>query len=229
MATKVAWPRQISMNYLSHYRFEPYGLHPNQVVGLILPDLSRLRGKGFRLKALENIKLSSDLELINDGVKRHLAADAIWHGSTELVGLQKAIGVHLATFKIELPRAYFFTHIAAELFLDRFLIENEPHLAPGFYTLLQKVKPANLKEYLNQSSQPNLAVAIGAEFDRFKHARFLEKYVDDNHLLAVLKGIYLGVVKTELRLELADLNQLYHTLHPKLTEVYGKLFTPWPI
>ena len=216
------------MNYLSHYRYEAYGLNAHEVAGLVLADLSRLRGRGFRLKPVMGPLLLAAAD-INKGVIKHLAADAAWHGGTGLTQIQNAIEAYLEAAIQPIPRRYFFAHIAAELLLDRYLLEQEPQLVKDFYKTLDAVKPEEVIELIQKSDHPELAGAVATEFQRFKQVRFLEKYVDDGHLLAILKGIYRGVVKTDLPFAESQTGSLYREIKPVLAQVAAEIFKPWPV
>ena len=217
------------MNYLSHYRYEPPGLYDTEVAGLVLPDLSRLRGKGFRLKALRNRGLLTDEEALNQGIKRHITADAVWHSSTSLKTLQAVIAQRVSVGGMTIPRSFFFAHIASELFLDRYLLEVEPELVIDFYNALNRVEPDAVRRLIAKGEHPELAAAVEAEFERFREVRFLERYGEDAHLVAILKGIYRGVVKVNLELDAWQIGDLYTAIYPTLQVVARQFFTPWPV
>lgn len=123
------------MNYLSHFWLDEYRGDAAFSVGGALPDLSRLRGKGFRLRpgVPESVALNPLQESVEAGIARHYAIDAHWHNAGTFARLESVVRQGMEAAGISLRRNSFAAHIGAEMLLDRALLRRDPALAERFY------------------------------------------------------------------------------------------------
>jgi hypothetical protein len=157
-------------------------------VGGALPDLSRLRGQGFRLKpghwVVDNEgdpmpSLSPIQQELEAGLLRHHAIDAHWHNSALFAHLQARVRHVLAEMGITVQRPSFLAHIGAEMLLDRALLHQMPDLATRFYACFA---PSILAEVYalvalkgHEAWVPKLQIGIEA----FVRRRYLQDYAGD--------------------------------------------------
>lgn len=123
------------MNYLSHFWLDEHRGDAAFSVGGALPDLSRLRGKGFRLRpgVAGGVRLTNLQQSLEAGIERHYAIDAHWHNAETFVRLEALVRQGMADAGISLRRNSFAGHIGAEMLLDRALLRRDPTLAERFY------------------------------------------------------------------------------------------------
>lgn len=123
------------MNYLSHFWLDEHRGDAAFSVGGALPDLSRLRGKGFRLRpgVPGGVGLTNLQQSLEAGIERHYAIDAQWHNAETFVRLEGLVRQGMADAGISLRRNSFAGHIGAEMLLDRALLRRDPTLAERFY------------------------------------------------------------------------------------------------
>lgn len=124
------------MNYLSHFWLDEHRGDAAFSVGGALPDLSRLRGKGFRLRpgVPDGVGLTAAQQSLEAGIARHYAIDAHWHNADTFARLEALVRQGMDEAGITLHRASFAGHIGAEMLLDRALLQLDPALAERFYT-----------------------------------------------------------------------------------------------
>lgn len=123
------------MNYLSHFWLDEHRGDAAFSVGGALPDLSRLRGKGFRLRpgVPGGVGLTNLQHCLEAGIARHYAIDAHWHNAKTFARLESLVRQGMDTAGISLRRNSFAGHIGAEMLLDRALLRRDPTLAERFY------------------------------------------------------------------------------------------------
>jgi hypothetical protein len=170
------------LNYLSHFYLDEHLADAAFSVGGALPDLSRLRGKGFRLKPghfVGDVALNPLQTRIEAGIARHFAIDAHWHNAPLFTHLEHQTRQILAEAGIRVRRTSFLGHIGAEMLLDRALLHRDPLLAHRFYAaftneVLAEVYPlAALKGHADWV--PKLQTGMAA----FLKRRYLVDYAGD--------------------------------------------------
>ena len=65
------------MNFLSHFYFDRYTADPQQVIGMVLPDLLKNANKHWNIRPEKNegLYLDSEVKNIYWGWKRHIWVD----------------------------------------------------------------------------------------------------------------------------------------------------------
>jgi|GEM_PF-6571806 len=129
------------MNYLLHYYLDAHHATAAYSVGGALPDLSRLRGQGFRLRvghwgghlAGPVPELTPTQTMCEAGLARHYAVDAQWHNSALFTELQQKAKEVVAAQGLQVKRTSFLVHIGTEMLLDRALLHAQPDIATQFY------------------------------------------------------------------------------------------------
>lgn len=141
------------LNFLSHYYFERYASHSEQVLGGLLPDLLKNADKkySFQLHKVEN-KLPQGVksEALSLGWKHHVEVDKLFHSSDFFYHhtheLRKTIEGNIDNLPV---RASFLAHISLELLLDHKLIADELLNVSRLYEHLENVDKILLSKYLN--------------------------------------------------------------------------------
>ena len=168
------------MNYLSHFYLDEQRGDAAFSVGGALPDLSRLRGKGFRLKPAhwvqEELVLTPLQESLEAGIVRHYAIDAHWHNAPGFATLEAVTKEILQEANIRLIRASFAVHIGTEMILDRALLHRDSALAQRFYACFtpEIVEEVFMLTTLKGESSWVPKLRIGME--AFLKRRYLEDY-----------------------------------------------------
>lgn len=180
------------MNYLAHgYRFLDT---PEFVAGTAVPDwLSvvdrRVRVRSRRLLAELPTTPAAEQPLMA-GMLQHLQDDDTFHRSPGFLLLESEIGVR---FRRQMPDPYdhrpgFLGHIVTELLLDAFLAEGQPELLRAYYAALATVDAQQIQQVVNRvATRPTLQLAVFVQ--RFREARFLYDYLDDQRLLSRLNQV----------------------------------------
>jgi hypothetical protein len=174
------------MNYLFHFALAPSASAAFGVGGA-LPDLSRLRGKGFRLKAGHwegvSVPILTDLQTqVEAGIARHYEVDGWWHNSAVFGDLQGQVRQAVLEAGISVERLSFLCHIGAEMLLDRALLHRDPALASRFYACFQPDILDATYELVRLKGQETWIPRLQTGVDSFVKRRFLEDYA----------GIYLS-------------------------------------
>ncbi len=180
------------MNFLSHYLLDAAWISDEALLGTLLVDIARLRGKGFRLKAWAEGKGVEDLEEVRLGILRHYEVDAWWHNSQIFHNLTGLLKQSIAAPGLPpLPRDYFFAHIAAEMLLDRVAMLADFASIRDYYARLDRVtKSISIKEVLTLSGNLEWLPAVERELEGFLSSRFLMQYVNDDYFVPTVFGVY---------------------------------------
>lgn len=166
------------MNFLSHYYFERYAVHSEQVLGGLLPDLLKNADKyySFQLHKFEdNLPVGIKSESITEGWRRHVEVDKLFHSSDYFYHHTHQIRKIVEHNVADLPvRASFLAHISLELLLDHKLIANDLLSVNRLYEHLEHSDRTLLSKYL-------LALGIDNQETFFKfYDRFVaSKYIFD--------------------------------------------------
>ncbi len=181
------------MNFLSHYYLERHHPSPYRTVGALLPDL--VQGFNSKLrKSVFNHGLPDDVEHreIFEGIRRHYAADAAFHGS-DFFGHYTAL-IHARLKESALPsvrfRTYFLAHVFLEMLLDRLLVKHYPQLCVELYRDLEAAEPGVLASYFSLIGKPGVYSEFFNNFSRFISGRFLHYYSDNEMFVKALLRVY---------------------------------------
>lgn len=185
------------MNFLSHYFLDRDDKRPHFVVGLVLPDLARNFSKHIRIRQHHTeINFENNfLREINDGVKRHLQVDDIFHNSPffekstqntlSIIKSKKFDSIH--------RHQYAFAHVLVEMMLDRILIKNHENLCSEYYTMLELSEEKNIEKYfksLNFAWTYWDSLLFFLFFKRYKQAQYLRQYTDNESFIFALNRVF---------------------------------------
>lgn len=144
------------MNLLSHYYLDH--AHPSAYfkLGVLLPDLVRGFNKKLRRAVFAQPPVSPEHRQIVEGIRKHYAADAVFHNSAEFIFFCKLIGESLTPerFPSLQRRKYFAAHVFVELLLDRLLEKHSPQIPVKMKNDLGKTDAGVLKSYFTYLEKP---------------------------------------------------------------------------
>lgn len=144
------------MNLLSHYYLDHN--HPSAYfkLGVLLPDLVRGFNKKLRKAVFSQQPVLPEHQQLVEGIRKHYAADAVFHNSAEFAFFCKLIGESLTAerFPSLQRRKYFMAHVFVELLLDRLLEKHSPHLSVNMRYDLGKTDAGVLKSYFTYLEKP---------------------------------------------------------------------------
>lgn len=181
------------MNYLAHgYRF----LHtPAFVAGTAVPDWlcvvdRRVRVRSRRLLVELSVAAPDADQQLVAGMLQHLQDDDTFHRNPVFLMLESEVGLR---FRRQMPdpfdhRPGFLGHIVTELLLDAFLAEGQPELLADYYSVLTDMDAQHIQSVVNRvATRPTELLAVFV--NRFREARFLYDYLNNNTLLARLNQV----------------------------------------
>ena len=180
------------MNFLSHYYFERYAVHSEQVLGGLLPDLLKNADKNysFQLHKIDHI-LPNGLkyDALTEGWKGHVEVDKLFHSSDFFYHhtheLRKLIEGDIADLPV---RASFLAHISLELLLDHKLIANNLLSVNRLYEHLENVDRRILTNYL--TALENVDVPHFYNFyDKFVASKYIFDYAKVSNIPYALFNI----------------------------------------
>lgn len=165
------------MNYLAHaWTLGPAA--PDEVVlGAALPDLAGVfdrRAPRLTMEAADLLE-GAGAPLLARGVRAHQAADSCFHDLPAFKEGCAALRAELALLELEQVRGFFLAHLLLEVLLDAALLEEDPTLAPRFYSALEAA-PRERAATLVAKKDP---AGFERWVERFLRARFLLDYGTD--------------------------------------------------
>jgi acyl carrier protein phosphodiesterase len=182
------------MNFLAHYYFHADKDDNYFTVGLTMPDLlgfhsTRIRISKNFLKNSGAAENDYNIKCHIAGMMAHLFLDRWFHGAQFFKEHVNFIQDYFTGFnkkKETFPN--FFSHILVEIFIDRFLLKQEPDIADKFY---QSYKNFNFFEVVHLfSSMENFNKDKFLSLARdVSNSSFLKEYTDDKAVLAVLNRV----------------------------------------
>lgn len=178
------------MNYLSHAR--DHLDSPYAMAGTSLPDWLRVLGRTYRIGAprLAALEPATDEQrALLEGARRHFHDDAWFHDSPAFAQVTGLITDHIRrTYPdpVGAPRprhirASFFGHVAMELLLDGWLIEQDPRIVDRYYEGLDALEDARVLRFAEEllGRPPG---RLGELIEGFRRYPFLRTYVDDQEV-----------------------------------------------
>jgi len=184
------------MNFLSHYHFAKHYKSSYVHFGSVLPDLIGRQNKKINIKNILP-QIDDDVEEVSQiktGVANHLEVDGLFHSSsffktnTELIK-QKLLEFDLIKSDV---KTYFIAHIFLELLLDRQLIKENQSTCNDFYESLDQIDESKIVIFFAFSKEKYLYnhENFCYFFNRFKKARYLFHYLDDEQIVFAMNKIY---------------------------------------
>lgn len=179
------------MNFLSHFYFDRYTSDPQQVMGIVLPDLLKNARKEWNIRPEKHEKfyINTDLKNIYTGWKRHILVDKYFHSSEFFVEHTQKIRTAIAPFlKTSPARSFFVAHIALELMLDSLLLRENLLNTSSFYSHLENTN----KEALCSFFQINHILENQIFFNflsEFINSRYLNTYSTPHKLVYAINKI----------------------------------------
>lgn len=178
------------MNYLAHAR--DHLDRPYAVAGTSLPDWLRVLGRRYRIdpRRLERTEVDGVAEArLRLGATRHFVDDAWFH---EAPAFRHVTGLITKRIRAAYPepigaprprhiRASFFAHVAMELLLDGWLIEQDPASVERYYEALDHVDEERIGRFVASilDAPPTRLTELIRGFRRYP---FLRTYVDDREV-----------------------------------------------
>lgn len=180
------------MNFLSHYYFDKHSANPNEVFGMLLPDLLKNTDKAWSIhpEKKEQLFLNNPVQnAILKGWKRHLIVDQLFHNSSFFKHHQHQIKLVIREEIIGSPvKPFFLGHISLELLLDNLLISENLISVKKLYALLEKVDESEIKLFLTLSR-----ISEQDKFLRFFYGflkdQYLYNYASETQITYALKRI----------------------------------------
>lgn len=126
------------------------------------------------------------------GIHKHHAVDKVFHNLPEFAALQAALKAELHNVGLlpELPRYWFWVHIAVEMMIDRSLLKLYPLLYVEFYDSLATVSQPVVEKYFAETGCKSLATDFFGNFKVFTERRFLQYYPSDEKFTEALFGAW---------------------------------------
>jgi hypothetical protein len=133
---------------------------------------------------------NDEILLIWEGIDRHIKADAHFHNSTFFKENTQSIRKILENHGLQDKgaRLFFLAHIGLELLLDRLILKSYPGIADRFYSDLFALEHKTIQSALESGVNPDYG-RFFEMFARFKEARYLYTYLEDDRLLFALNRI----------------------------------------
>lgn len=201
------------MNFLSHYYFDRYNTNPEQVIGMVLPDLLKNARKDWNIRPEKNEALYTEENLCDllGGWKKHIEVDKYFHSSKFFLFHTRQIRILIAPLLEASPaRPFFVAHIALELILDSLLLKSRFFNSADFYTHLQRANRASLAKFLNLNAISETEVFFNF-LEEFIQAKYLDGYSNPGEIVYAINKIcmrlwanpFTEVQKTQLNIVLA--------------------------
>lgn len=185
------------MNYLAHslpYVFDDDALAPWRVAGTSLPDWLRVIDKRARVRKESLLALSEDVvadgraAALREGAVRHHDDDHAFHRDDDF----EALSHHTtARVRARFPhlRASVLGHVLTEMLLDAALMARAPTLLDRYYAAVDAIDAGVVTRFVSHASGRPVS-NVDVLLDRFRRARFLADYQDDDGLLACVRGVW---------------------------------------
>ncbi len=176
------------MNFLSHYYLDRS--HPSVYfkLGTILPDLVGGYNALMRKAVAGHEPDLPHHQQLKQGINRHHEGDKIFHGLPQFVDLQQYLKQDLKEAQLlgQLPRYWFWAHVAVEMLIDRNLLQLYPLLYVQFYDDLETVSQPVVENYFGLIGRNQLATDFFRNFKVFTERRFLQYYPSDEQFTQAL-------------------------------------------
>lgn len=210
------------MNYLAHSLaavFDDDDLAVWRVAGTSLPDWLRVIDKRARLRpeVLELANVDDDRHrALRDGAQRHHDDDLRFHTLDAFETENHAVTLELRA-RDPNCRASTLGHVMVELLLDAALMERHPTLLARYYAAVDAIDEGVVAAFVRSAcARPVEHAEIF--LDRFRRARFLGAYADDDGLLDCLRGVWkragLGAIDVAVRDVIRDARPRVRALVP---------------
>jgi hypothetical protein len=171
---------------------------PYYNAALILPDITKPWLKKIEPSLLLTTANSKQQDLLQGSLK-HYSSDKRFHTSDFFKHYQQLINEHLKQVPLstDVNRKFFIAHVLTELLIDRQIVKLEPSIADSFYESLTVIDDSELAQFLSQMGLNNSS-AFFTFFNRFRNARYIYYYADNNKFLYSLGRIMMRVGIKEL-------------------------------
>jgi hypothetical protein len=186
------------VNYLSHFFIDSKQDDHYYNAALILPDIAKPWVKKIEASFISPIASVHQIELLN-GALAHYRADKLFHASSFFEFYQYKINEYLKHILLspDVNRKWFIAHVLTEILIDRQIVKLQPEIADGFYESLSAIDDAELAAFL-RSCGVNDTDPFFLFLDRFRKARYIYYYADNNKFLYSLGRIMMRVGIKEL-------------------------------
>ncbi len=181
------------MNFLSHYYCELPNEDTYFICGIILPDIlsnySKRSGEKIRVHPNKIAATISDAaRRIGEGVKRHYAADAMFHSSDFFKTYTGIIEAHIKDLQFDTirRRRYAFSHVFLELMMDRQLLMRDESVADRLYAHLDTADIGVIERFLSENTPGNAFAGATRHFERFRNLKFIYHYADNGRLTGIM-------------------------------------------
>ncbi len=158
------------------------------MMGVLLPDLIPGFTKVYHHNIRNNTFEGDEANEMRDGILFHLQTDAIFHNLDLFQDLIESLTlVFKEEERLKIPRVFFIVHILIELFIDHFLVEEDPLLPLQFYKDLDTLNQQKVDSFLTKinSLHPNFI----SNFENFKKSKYALLLKDNENVYEALKHI----------------------------------------
>ncbi|WP_442794876.1 ACP phosphodiesterase [Pelobium manganitolerans] len=180
------------MNFLSHYYFDKAKTNPLEIVGMLLPDLTRNADKSWNLhpeKLPAPVFGSKSQQAIMLGWQRHLKVDRVFHSSMFFRYHQHQLKLCIRESLNGTPiKPFFVGHIGIELLLDSLLITQNKVNVNDFYRHLAKVDLDEIRRFLKLNHIHDVE-KFCSYYQRFLAEKYIYTYADVNQISHAIKNI----------------------------------------
>jgi hypothetical protein len=183
------------MNFLSHFYFDRHTSDPQQVIGIVLPDLLKNANKNWvvRPEKYEDQYQESALKNIFTGWKRHIEVDKHFHCSQFFLNHTSKLRTAMAPFlSSSSAKPFFVAHIALELMLDSLLLTETSLSTQTFYAHLSNTDKEAINRFLAINSIDNQVVFFSF-LEEFIEARYLNSYRDPKEIVYAINRVCMRV------------------------------------
>ncbi len=217
------------MNFLSHHYIIHKDARPYYSLGNILPDLTRIVHKDFRISTEIHLNTRDNkIQEIVDGAKFHHYADSVFHNSSFFKQNDTFILKRLKSLNLESidKYLYFLSHIMLEIILDRILVKRDPHVCDHFYESLKQVKYTVIGTFFDQIGKGEYSEKFQQFFEHFKAEQYLREYVHNESVIFALNKVYQRIIDIEFTAEdKKKINDIIPEIEAHIEPHYPKMFT----
>lgn len=169
------------MNFISHYYFDKNNNDSYQILGSVLPDLIRNADKDWKIfpeKTPTSNLNSRELQSIQQGWKKHLEVDRVFHNADFFLYHQHQLKKEIApVFHGTAIKPFFIGHIGLELCLDHLLLKHQLIDINLFYSQLNQIDKNILCNFLS----------LNKIDDHTKFLKYYNSFISEQYLKTYIK------------------------------------------
>ncbi|MGB1316045.1 MAG: hypothetical protein ACPG4Y_08490 [Chitinophagales bacterium] len=208
------------MNFLSHFYTANKTISPYELLGVILPDLTKDFSRTYNKEVAEQyFPKQKELIEMKAGVELHIKGDDLFHNHP-LFLKHEAFAKTILKEKIALKakRKYIIAHVIVELLIDQYILNKDEQVVIDFYNRLDLVNLETANTFFEEINISEEASHFKNNFSFFRERKFLNRLKENKGVIFTLDKVFGKLFATDFENQYTLWNEVIDLIKIKLNE-----------